>query len=343
VVDHADVDEDLLVAAISLPVLMPAVLWRGAPHTDAVWIRDSNVPEAVRRGSDEVWMIWCIGNTPQYLNGSFRQYVHMIEMAANGSLLGDLAGLAERPAPSGLRLHVIKPSRPLPLDPDYFLGRIDAAGLIGLGYRDACDYLRRPRPQSSPWGPEVTAMLPPDAGVAGRFVGEGTFAWNDGRSVADGSSGWPSANHGGGGPLRVHLRLDAPAPAQGATQLVMNAVGDVELPGWPGHRLIERGTVTFGGPRGVSVELVLRSGSDGRRLVGRPVPGGSSVAVVEDGDTSPEKGGLGSGRLAFGRKAAARFAAGLHAVAAASSLDGWRARTAAARIIWRAGEGSGTW
>ena len=146
VVEHPGIDLDLLVAAVSLPVLMPAVVRRGTPYTDAVWIRDSNVPEAVARGSDEIWLVWCIGNTPAYHNGLFRQYVHMIEMAANGSLLRDLGYIADRWPQRPVRVHVIKPEYPLPLDPAYFTGQIDAATLIALGYQDACRYLDNPPP-----------------------------------------------------------------------------------------------------------------------------------------------------------------------------------------------------
>ena len=116
VVDHTEVDLDLLVAAVSLPGLMPVVVRSGTPYTDAVWVRDSNVPEAVRRGSDEVWLVWCIGNTGVYHNGLFRQYVHMIETAANGSLGRDLGYIEARWPERPVRLHVIKPQHPLPLD-----------------------------------------------------------------------------------------------------------------------------------------------------------------------------------------------------------------------------------
>ena len=158
VVEHPDVDLDLLVAAVSLPILMPAVVRRGTPYTDAVWIRDSNIPEAVARGSDEIWLVWCIGNTPAYHNGLFRQYVHMIEMAANGSLLRDLGYIADRWPQRPVRVHVIKPEYPLPLDPAYFTGQIDAATLIALGYQDACRYLDNPAPLSAPWQPGITQM-----------------------------------------------------------------------------------------------------------------------------------------------------------------------------------------
>ena len=73
-------------------------------------------------------MVWCIGNTPEYKPGAFNQYVHMIEMAANGSLFEQFARVealnariaaGERPdgRTTPVVLHVIKPERPLPLDP----------------------------------------------------------------------------------------------------------------------------------------------------------------------------------------------------------------------------------
>ena len=51
-----------------------------------------------------------------------------------------------------VRLHVIKPQHPIPLDPAYYLGRIDAATLIDLGYQDACRYLDEPGARVGPLG-----------------------------------------------------------------------------------------------------------------------------------------------------------------------------------------------
>jgi len=62
-VPHPDVDLDLLVAGISLPIFMPAVERGSMLYMDSVWIRDANLMEAVRRGCEELWVIWCIGNT----------------------------------------------------------------------------------------------------------------------------------------------------------------------------------------------------------------------------------------------------------------------------------------
>ncbi len=186
-VEHPALSLDLLVAGISLPIFMPAVRRGDAFYTDAVWIKDANLTEAVRRGAEEIWVVWCIGNTARYYDGAFRQYVHMIEMSANGALFGELDRIAEINAriaggePVGGRtrpivLHLIRPQYPLPLDPDYFFGRIDGATLIALGYDDAKRYLASCRPEGLPLTPEVTRMSEQATGISFREVMSGGFA-----------------------------------------------------------------------------------------------------------------------------------------------------------------------
>jgi hypothetical protein len=169
-VGHREVDMDLLVAGVSLPMFMPALPHDGDLYLDSVWIKDANLLEAVRRGSDELWLVWCIGNSGSYRGGAFNQYVHMIEMSANGSLIEELEQIralnATRDRP--VRVHVIKPAWPLPLDPDFFFGRIDAAGLIALGYRDAARYLETMDPDGVPLDESATRMRDPRAGIAWR-------------------------------------------------------------------------------------------------------------------------------------------------------------------------------
>ena len=63
-IPHTRVDRDLLVAGISLPIFMPPVRKDGTLYLDSVWIQDANLLEAVRRGANELWVLWCIGNTP---------------------------------------------------------------------------------------------------------------------------------------------------------------------------------------------------------------------------------------------------------------------------------------
>jgi hypothetical protein len=174
-VPHAEIDEQLLVAGVSLPMLMPPVARQGDLLLDSVWIKDANPTEAVRRGCDEIWLVWCIGNTGIYRPGAFNQYVHMIELSANGGLFEELAHLRAQLGDAAPRLHVIKPEYPLPLDPDFYLGRIDAASLIACGYRDAKRYLATRDDEGCPYDPRSTRMRDPVLGAAfvERLAGEG--------------------------------------------------------------------------------------------------------------------------------------------------------------------------
>jgi predicted acylesterase/phospholipase RssA len=170
-VAHTEADLDVLTAGVSLPVFSPAVERDGRTLIDAVWIKDTNLSEALRRGAEELWLVWCIGNHGVYRDGAFQQYVHMIEIAANGALQEELALVRER----GARLHVIRPRVPLPLDHDFFFGRVDASTLIAMGYRDAAAYLDRPHEDGVAPNAEATRMEDPVPGVAfrERLTGDG--------------------------------------------------------------------------------------------------------------------------------------------------------------------------
>jgi predicted patatin/cPLA2 family phospholipase len=184
-IPHTELDIARLVAASSLPIFLPAVQADGATWTDAVWIQDANLMSCVERGARELWLVWCIGNTRVYRNGAFKQYVHMIEMSALGALQAELAALDDmnRRIAQGevvlghsqpIRLYVIKPELPLPLDPDFFLGRIDAATLINMGYRDARRSLRSHQPAAL--DPTATMMREPGVGVMFRETMRGRFS-----------------------------------------------------------------------------------------------------------------------------------------------------------------------
>ena len=165
-VPHAEVDLDLLVAGVSLPMLMPPVARGGKLYLDSVWIKDANPTKAVRRGCEEIWLLWCIGNTGVYRSGAFNQYVHMIELSANGGLFEELGHLRTERGAAAPRLHVIKPEYPLPLDPDFYLGRISAAALIASGYRDAKRYLAGRSDDDIPYDTPATRMRDPVPGAA---------------------------------------------------------------------------------------------------------------------------------------------------------------------------------
>ncbi len=177
-IPHDQVDLDLLVAGMSLPIFMPPVVKDGVTWTDAVWIKDANLLEAVRRGSRELWLLWCIGNTAAYGAGPFEQYVHMIEMSANGAVIGELGQIADhnRARPAPVVVHVVKPEYPLPLDPDLYLGRITASTLVAMGYRDARAYLSAMGAAGVALDHTATQMREPPLGIRFRERCRGELA-----------------------------------------------------------------------------------------------------------------------------------------------------------------------
>jgi len=111
----------------------------------------------------------------------------MIEMSAAGGLAeefdrindvnqrieaGDSPYGQQRP----VALHVIKPDYPLPLDPDLYLGRIDSATLVAMGYADARSYLGNRTESGVGFLPEVTQMNSSTPGISFRETMAGFFA-----------------------------------------------------------------------------------------------------------------------------------------------------------------------
>lgn len=187
VVPHQQIDLDLLLAGMSLPGVFPPVRRDDALYLDSAFIKDANLMEAVRRGAQELWLVWCLGNTPEYRGGALYLYVQMLEMSANGALHDEFAQITEinarirageavggRSAP--IRLHLIKPAYPLPLDPELFTGAVDLATLIDMGYADAKSYLETAKDEGVPFEPETTQMKGEELGLTFRETMSGGFA-----------------------------------------------------------------------------------------------------------------------------------------------------------------------
>jgi predicted acylesterase/phospholipase RssA len=83
VVENKKLTEDLLLASVALLGWTPTVEEGSTRLFDAVWITDGNVSEAIRRGCDELWVIWTVSDRREIRDGLLATYFHLVETVAN--------------------------------------------------------------------------------------------------------------------------------------------------------------------------------------------------------------------------------------------------------------------
>jgi len=86
VVTADQMTEDRLISAVSLPMWFPPVDIDGDTYVDAVFVCDANLEEGIRRGADELWVIWTVSERGEWHRGFLAHYFQMIEAMANGQL-----------------------------------------------------------------------------------------------------------------------------------------------------------------------------------------------------------------------------------------------------------------
>ena len=74
-----ELTEDFLVAAASLPIWFPPVRIDGDTYIDAVFNSASNMEEAIRRGADELWVIWTTGQRGEWFDGFVANFFGIFE------------------------------------------------------------------------------------------------------------------------------------------------------------------------------------------------------------------------------------------------------------------------
>jgi predicted acylesterase/phospholipase RssA len=84
VIEPKDMTEDILVACVSLPMWFPPAHIDGQTYIDAVYITDANIEEAIRRGADELWVIWTVSDKDEWQPGFVATYFQIIETSAVG-------------------------------------------------------------------------------------------------------------------------------------------------------------------------------------------------------------------------------------------------------------------
>lgn len=197
-IPHTRITLNHMLAGMSLPMFTPAVDEGGETWTDAVWIQDSNLVKTVEAGANELWVVWCIGNTPAWQTGTLNQYVHMIEMSAVAALNTELAAIARLnnriaagEAPFGhntpIKVHLIRPDLPIPLDPDYVAGKVSGNALVDQGYMDASRYLAARAAGGIALDEGATATAMPKRGVSFRERMAGRISFDTTNPVTGGA------------------------------------------------------------------------------------------------------------------------------------------------------------
>lgn len=148
---NSDMDLDMFLAIDAVPGVVPPVNKDGALYVDAMLLKDANLLEAVRRGADEIWLIWTVENRNVWKGGFVNHFGHVFEICANGNLIRELdeidamnarveAGQA-LPGDRKVKVHIIEPQDPVPVDYLYFKNAKQMRPVIEDGRQYARRYL----------------------------------------------------------------------------------------------------------------------------------------------------------------------------------------------------------
>lgn len=86
-----EMTEDLLVAAASLSLWFPPVRTEGDVYIDAIFNSATNLEEAIRRGADELWIIWTTSQRGQWMSGYVGAFFGIFEATTTGGYKNMLA------------------------------------------------------------------------------------------------------------------------------------------------------------------------------------------------------------------------------------------------------------
>ena len=141
---------ELFCACFALPIWFPAVTIAGKSYIDGVYWKDANLSEAVRRGADEIWVIWTVSETPDTHRGPYHQYFDIIEAVADGRFYEELREIERinQAVAAGtdaihrpIKVYVIRHDAPIPLDYLLFFSAGDMSRIVDMGVRDARRFL----------------------------------------------------------------------------------------------------------------------------------------------------------------------------------------------------------
>ncbi|MFE7547925.1 patatin-like phospholipase family protein [Streptomyces gardneri] len=202
-------DEDRFCAGVALPMWFPPVVIDGKTYIDPVYLTDANVEEAIRRGCDELWIIWTVSRQHRWRDGFIANYFHIIETVANGQLkhwlrrieVSNAALRAGGQGEFGRIIDVRLLSAEVPLNYLVNFGRDRFAQAVELGVERARDWCTA---QGIPWrpcAPADPADDPTRLRFTERMVGRVAFGEHDVQEI-------PAPERGATADLALHVTID---------------------------------------------------------------------------------------------------------------------------------------
>jgi predicted patatin/cPLA2 family phospholipase len=263
---------ELFTACFALPIWFPAVEIEGSTYIDGVYWKDANLTEAVRRGADEIWVVWTVSEGNPYAKGPYGQYFAIIEAIADGRFYEELREIeaineavrsGEDTTHREITVHVIRHPTPVPLDYLLFFSAGDMSRIVDMGVRDTRAYLEQAGVPFEPTGP----LAPP---IGFRFIERMAGHWSPGATQ-------PSAGRAAGRragetlAVRLAITIDDMDGFLVDPERIAVAAGVVDCPALGGRLPIERGTFNVLVPdaaagRVMRYRLWFR-GADGRRYL----------------------------------------------------------------------------
>jgi predicted acylesterase/phospholipase RssA len=146
----AEMTPDLLMACVALPGWFPPVRQGRARLIDSVYATDANLADAIRRGADELWVIWTVNRSGRWRSGLLATYFQVIEASANSHLAEALRVIEEnnvevaagRPGAYGRPIAVRMLELAVPLHYLLVFRRASVAAAVELGVAEARAWCR---------------------------------------------------------------------------------------------------------------------------------------------------------------------------------------------------------
>lgn len=152
-IPSTEMDLDYFLAVDAVPGVVPPIAKDGTLYIDAMLLKDANLGEAIRRGADELWIIWTVDDRVEWRGGFWNHFGHIFETCALGNLRRELdtiddinrkvaEGIAE-PGKRHIRVHLIKPEERLQVDYLFFVSKKQMRPIIEAGRVFARRYLAK--------------------------------------------------------------------------------------------------------------------------------------------------------------------------------------------------------